>query len=90
MFPLNDIVELLPFSADCCPDKLTTISSFCPALPLCICAPVISLSPVRLIQYDICVPLSLVWNFAHPVALESVGGTSLPDRVAENVSPSCA
>ena len=67
IFPFNDIVELLPFSADCCPDKLTTISPFCPALPLCICAPVISFRPVRLIQYDTCVPLSLVWNLAHPV-----------------------
>ena len=32
-----------------------------------------------------------VWNLAKPVALDSVGGTSsLPDRLAENVSPSCA
>ncbi|MGB7707177.1 MAG: hypothetical protein WBL64_07750 [Nitrososphaeraceae archaeon] len=88
---MNDIVELLPFSADRCPDKITTISPFCPALPLCIWAPVISFSPVRFIQYDTCVPLSLVWILVHPVTLESVGGTSyLSDRVAENVSPSCA
>lgn len=42
-------------------------------------------------QYDTCVPFSSAWNLAKPVEVDCVGGTSsLPDRLVENVSPSCA
>ena len=50
IFPFNDNVALSPFSADSGPDKLASTLPFCPAFPLCICVPVISLKPVMLTQ----------------------------------------